>query len=75
MNKPIVSYHKGNDPTRDFNKWKDNLTEINVIRTKVLTDEFIDFCVLNHKRIFLHIVIISFFLILYTLKILYIFHV
>lgn len=57
MKKPVVSYYKGNDPTRDMNQWIDKMTEVNIIRTKVITDEFIDFCITNKHRVYLHIVI------------------
>lgn len=60
QNKPIVSYYSGNDPTKTMNienGWTTKLTEVNVIVTKNLTDEFVDFCVMNKHRIFLHIVI------------------
>jgi hypothetical protein len=58
--KPVVSYYVGNDPTKNMNfenSWTTRLTEINVIQTKNLSQEFIDFCVLNKHRIYLHIVI------------------
>lgn len=58
--KPIVSYYIGGDPTKTMNydnSWTTKLTEINVITTKNLTDEFVDFCVANKDKIFLHIVI------------------
>ena len=60
QNKPIVSYYSGGDPTKTMNienGWTTKLTEVNVIVTKNLTDEFVDFCVMNKHRIFLHIVI------------------
>lgn len=52
--KKIVSYYKSGDPTRDFS-WVSKLTDINVIRTKRITDEFIDVCIKNKHRIYLHI--------------------
>lgn len=58
--KPIVSYHSGNDPTKTMNNtdsWTNKLTEVNIITTKNLTSEFIDFCIINKHRIFLHIII------------------
>lgn len=58
--KPIVSYYSGNDPTKTMNyddSWTKKLTEVNVIVTKNLTEEFVDFCVTNKDKIFLHIVI------------------
>ena len=60
QNKPIVSYYSGNDPTKTMNienGWTTKLTDINIVTTKNLTDEFVDFCVMNKHRIFLHIVI------------------
>lgn len=58
--KPVVSYYSGNDPTKNMrveNSWTSRLTEINVITTKNLTVEFMDFCVKNKDRIYLHIII------------------
>lgn len=60
QNKPIVSYYIGGDPTKTMNienGWTTKLTDINIVTTKNLTDEFVDFCVMNKHRIFLHIVI------------------
>lgn len=58
--KPIVSYYAGNDPTKYMtteNSWTERLTEINIITTKNITDEFTDFVVKNKDKIFLHIII------------------
>jgi hypothetical protein len=55
-NKPIVSYYRSGDPTSNFD-WVSSLTEINIINTKKITDEFIDICLKNKHRIFLHFVI------------------
>ena len=52
--KPIVSYFPGNDATK---QWEHNLTEVNVIRTKVLTPDFVQWCIVNKNKVFLHIVI------------------
>lgn len=49
-----VSYFKSGDPTITSN-WKNKLTDVNIIRTKNLTDEFIDFCIANRHRLYLHI--------------------
>lgn len=54
--KPIVSYYKSGDPTQNYD-WVQKLTDINIIRTKVITDEFIKVCIENKHRIFLHVVI------------------
>lgn len=56
VRKPIVSYYKHGDPTKDTS-WIPKLTEINVIKTKCLSDDFIKFCVINKHRIYLHVVI------------------
>ena len=53
--KPIVSYWKSGDASLSIDKWKDNLTDINIINTKRLSDEFIEFCANNKSKIFLHI--------------------
>ncbi len=52
--KKIVSYYKSGDPTRD-KSWISKLTDINIIRTKRITDEFIDICLKNKHRIYLHV--------------------
>ena len=54
--KPIVSYYKSGDPTINYD-WAKKLTDINIIKTKVITDKFIDVCIENKHRIFLHVVI------------------
>lgn len=53
-NKPVISYYKSGDPTLDL-RWVSLLTDINVILTKRITDEFIDVCIQNKHRIFLHV--------------------
>lgn len=55
--KPRISYWKATDPCRKLNILKQRLTEINVVETKNLTDEFITFCIENKERLYLHIVI------------------
>lgn len=55
--KPIISYWKSGDPTLKIDLWRDKLTDINVINTKRLTDEFVDICLKEKHRIYLHIVI------------------
>src|ERR1035437_2304819 len=55
--KPIISYWKSSDPTLKIDLWRDKLTGINVINTKRLTDEFVDICLKEKHRIYLHIVI------------------
>lgn len=48
-----LSYFKSGDPTQNF-AWLTHLTHVNVIRTKKLTDEFIN-VLLHHKdKIYLH---------------------
>lgn len=54
-NKPIVSYWKSGDPCLKINSWRNKLTEINVINTKHLSDEFIDILICEKHRIFLHL--------------------
>ena len=55
--KPIISYWKSGDPCLKINDWRNKLTEINIINTKHLSDEFINICLEEKHRIFLHIVI------------------
>lgn len=52
--KPIISYYKSGDPCKNFS-WVPLLTDINVIQTKRITDEFIDICLQNKNKIFLHV--------------------
>ena len=54
--KPIISYYKSGDPCLNF-EWVSNLTDINIIQTKSLTDDFIKVCLQNKDKIFLHVVI------------------
>lgn len=54
--KPIISWYRFGDPTLNYD-WIKKLTEINIIKTKKLTDDFIKICIDNKHRIFLHIVI------------------
>lgn len=53
--KPIVSYWKHGDPTLKIDIWRPKLTEINIINTKKITDEFINVCLEEKHRIFLHV--------------------
>ena len=53
--KPIVSWWKSGDPCLYIDKWKNSLTAINIIETKHLSDEFIQICLNEKSRIFLHI--------------------
>lgn len=54
-NKPVVSYWKSGDPCKKIDIWRNKLTDINIINTKTLTDEFIDICLIEKHRIFLHV--------------------
>lgn len=51
--KPTISWYKNYDPTSD-NSWQDKLTEVNIINTKKFTSDFVQFCLNNKHRIFLH---------------------
>lgn len=55
--KPVVSYWRNSDPTKKIDILRQKLTDINIIETKNLTDEFVKFCLENKHRIYLHIVI------------------
>lgn len=54
--KPIVSYYKNFDPTLSY-EWINKLTEINILNTKVLNQEFCDIVLQNKNKIFLHVTI------------------
>lgn len=54
--KPIISYYKTGDPTLNYS-WVSSLTDINIIQTKSITDDFIKVCIENKNRIFIHLVI------------------
>ena len=54
-NKPIISYWQSSDPCLKINVWRNKLTEVNVFNTKTLTNEFIEICLIEKHRIFLHI--------------------
>lgn len=56
MKKPVISWYKSGNPCAKFD-WVQRLTEINIIRTKTISDEFIDACIQNKHRLFLHVVI------------------
>jgi len=53
--KPVVSWWKSGDPCLYISKWRNKLTEINVIETKHLSDEFIQICIEEKHSIFLHV--------------------
>jgi hypothetical protein len=53
--KPIIGYWKSGDPCLKINVWQNKLIDINIINTKRLTDEFIEICLKEKHRIFLHI--------------------
>ena len=57
IKKPVISWWKSSDPCRKLNILAGRLTDITVIETKNLTDEFIAFCISNKDRIYLHITI------------------
>jgi hypothetical protein len=52
--KPIVSWWKSGDPTKSY-AWVMHMTDINVINTKRLTDEFIQLCLRERDKIYLHV--------------------
>lgn len=53
--KPIVSWWKTTDPTYKVQNWLPKLTDINIINTKTLNEDFINICLREKHRIFLHI--------------------
>jgi len=53
--KPIVSYYKSGDPCLNINEWLNKLTEINIINTKHLSDDFLEICIQEKHRIFIHL--------------------
>lgn len=53
--KPIISWWKSGDPCYKIDVWQKKLTDINIINTKQLTDEFINACLKDKHRIFLHV--------------------
>jgi hypothetical protein len=53
--KPIISYWRSGDPCYQIERLKNLLTEINIINTKHLSDEFISFCVENKDKLYLHL--------------------
>lgn len=55
--KPVVSYFNGNDPTYFLSDIHKKLTDINIIRTKRINDDFIKFAILNKHRLYLHVII------------------
>ena len=56
LNKPIVSWWKSSDPTKKLDVLQNKLTEINIIETRNFTEEFINFCLINRNKIFLHVI-------------------
>lgn len=54
--KPIIKWYKNGDPTKDYS-WVTLLGDVNIIRTKSITEEFINVCLQNKSRIYLHVVI------------------
>lgn len=52
--KPVISYWKSGDPCIKFD-WVNKLTEINIIHTKRLTDDFVNILLKEKHRIFLHL--------------------
>lgn len=54
-NKPIISWWKSGDPCLKIPVWLPKLTDVNIINTKHLTNEFIDICLKEKHRIFLHV--------------------
>ena len=59
--KPIISYfnRKGDNPTLSY-EWVNNLSDINIIRTRFLDDKFIDVVNAYKSKLYLHIVISGF---------------
>ena len=57
MNNPKISWWKATDPCKKLKLVESRLTDINIIETKNLTDDFIQMCISNKDRIYLHIVI------------------
>lgn len=55
--KPIVSYWKSSDPCLKLDILSKSLTDITIIETKNFTPEFLNLCISNKDRIFLHVVI------------------
>lgn len=53
--KPIISWWKSGDPNYKLDLLRNQLTDINIINTKNLSDEFINICLEEKNRIFLHI--------------------
>jgi len=53
--KPIISYWSSNDPCLKLDILKSKLSDITVINTKRLSDNFINLCLQNKHRIFLHL--------------------
>lgn len=55
--KPIVSYWKCGDIDLSMLALKQKLTAINIITTKTLSDEFIDFVSTHKQQVYLHVII------------------
>jgi len=55
--KPKIGYFDNFDATNHIHLYAKKLVDINIITTKNLTPDFIDFAITNKNRIFLHIII------------------
>lgn len=53
--KPIISYWRSSDPCYNLVFLEHNLTEINIIHTKHLSNEFVNLCIKHKDKIFLHL--------------------
>ena len=53
--KPRVTYWKSGDPCYKLSLLEQQLGDINIIRTKRLTDEFVSLCLKNKNSIYLHV--------------------
>lgn len=61
--RPIISYYNhpenGDNPTLSYD-WVNNLSDLNIIRTRFLDDKFINTVIAYKSKIYLHIVISGF---------------
>lgn len=59
--KPIITYWRYGDPTQKLNileqRIEKNTPNINIVRTRNITDDFIKFCLKYQKTVFLHVYI------------------
>lgn len=53
--KPIISWWKSGDPCYKIDILRSKLTDVNIINTKHLSDEFVQFCIEQKHRLFLHV--------------------